>query len=459
MSGHAPGGKTTRALIEFIVCSEAGAKLRSQVAGWHPGSTPDEVEDAFQEACVLAQRSCRGQTEGEVFVWLRTTTHRELGHLKQRAWRRARVEVLVDNTELEAQPTPGTVVSLEDALIDLEDHAEVERVSWAVLDRLSARQREVAVLHSHGRRRPEIAEHLGMTPRSVKRTLERVMAVGRAELVRLAGHGCEAGEELVSRFAFGLASPREMGQAQLHLASCRTCAGLYERLDLWREKVAVVLPVPAVEQAHPGILERTLHGAADTLSTVRRQVTEAVGGAREHTTDGATHFKQHVTSAYYRSVDPTPLAGVRPGAAAATIASCLAIGGGATYCAQQGVDPLAGLSGVIRADDREQRSKAPKKVRVAQAQTPETVVATPVATTPTPQPAATATPSPAPTAQPVVQSTPQPTLTPYSPPPTPQDEYEPVNSIVPSSSARQASPAAARPMKAPVGGPGEFDGP
>lgn len=61
------------------------------------------------------------------------------------------------------------------------------------------RQRAIAALYSHGRRRPEIAEHLGMTPRSVKRALERIMAVSREELVRLAGHGCESGESLVAR--------------------------------------------------------------------------------------------------------------------------------------------------------------------------------------------------------------------------------------------------------------------
>jgi hypothetical protein len=79
-------------------------------------------------------------------------------------------------------------------------------------------------LYSHGRKRPEIAEHLGMTPRSVKRALEQIMALSREELVRLAGHGCDAGESLVARFAFGLAGPHEAREAQLHLATCRVAA-------------------------------------------------------------------------------------------------------------------------------------------------------------------------------------------------------------------------------------------
>ena len=282
--------------------------------------------------------SCRGQSEGEVFTWLRTTTHRELGHIRKRA-APVRRELLVDISAVELQPVAGAARAPEDELIDREDQAEVERVTRAVLERLSERQRAIVALHSHGRRRPEIAEHLGMTPRSVKRALERIMAVGRDELVRLAGHGCESGEPLVARLAFGLAGPREARQAQLHLATCPRCGALYERLDVWREKVAALLPVPVAEQARPGLVERALHGAAEALSSGKQHGRDGASAAREHVADGASQVKQH---AYARVVDPTPLAGVRPGAAAAAVAGCLAIGGGATYCAQQGVDPIAG---------------------------------------------------------------------------------------------------------------------
>ena len=81
-TGQPPGRETTRALIERIAGSDLGAKLRSQVAAWHPGATRDEVDEAFQEACALAKRGCRGQSEGEVYTWLRTTTGRELGHMR-----------------------------------------------------------------------------------------------------------------------------------------------------------------------------------------------------------------------------------------------------------------------------------------------------------------------------------------------------------------------------------------
>ena len=40
-------------MIEQIAAGELGTKLRSQVVTWHPGATRDELDEAFQEACVL----------------------------------------------------------------------------------------------------------------------------------------------------------------------------------------------------------------------------------------------------------------------------------------------------------------------------------------------------------------------------------------------------------------------
>ena len=119
-----------------------------------------------------------------------------------------------------ALPGAGVAPAPEQELIDREGDAEIDRAAHAVLERLSDRQREIVALHARGSKRPQIAVHLGLTPRTVKRQLERIMTVGRAELVHLAGHGCEPGEPLVARLAFGLASPHEAGQAQIHLAGC-----------------------------------------------------------------------------------------------------------------------------------------------------------------------------------------------------------------------------------------------
>jgi RNA polymerase sigma factor (sigma-70 family) len=434
----------TRGLIEEIARGHLGAKLRSQVAAWHPQANRDEVEEAFQEACLRAEGRCHGQTEGEVFTWLRTTTHRELGQMK----RRARREVLVDISAPEFQVAAVADVPPEQLLLESEAEAEVERLTHAVLARLSERQRQVIALHSHGRQRAEIAEHLGMTPRSVKRAIERIMAEGRDELVRLAGRGCESGEPLVARLAFGLASPRERRQAQLHLAGCPTCGAMYERLDFWREKVAALMPLPVAEQADSGAVERVIHGAADALANFKQRASDGATAARDQIADGAAHAKQQAAATYYRAVDPTPLAGVRPGAAAAALASCLAIGGGATYCVEQGINPTQPLSALVAAEPRE---KAPKARKAS---------ATPTASpTVTPTPTAVMTPQPTPTPQltPAPTATQQPEPSP-DPPPAPADEYEPV-SPAPAATATQASSTPSKPAPAPAGGPGEFDGP
>jgi Phage integrase family len=100
-STQLPSREVTRALIVQIAGGEQGAKLRSQVTRWHPGATCDQVEDAFQEACARAERACRGQSEGEVVTWLRTTTHHELGHIRKRARRRSQQEIMVDFSAVE----------------------------------------------------------------------------------------------------------------------------------------------------------------------------------------------------------------------------------------------------------------------------------------------------------------------------------------------------------------------
>jgi RNA polymerase sigma factor (sigma-70 family) len=415
--GHPQRSGAKRTHLERIARGEQGAKLRSQVGAWHPGATRDELDDAFQEACARAERGCHGESEGEVFAWLRTTTH----HAVARTHDLARHEGLVAVAD-RALDDPGESALLpEEQLIEREDRAEIEEVTRSVIARLSDHQRDIAVLHSDGMGRPQIAARLGLSDRSVKRGLERIMAVGRDELVRLAGHGCEPGEDLVARFSFGLADPMEARRAQLHLAGCQRCGELHKRLDLWRENVAAILPVPPAAEQH-GAIEHWLHAAADLCSGVKRHVFDAVA-----------QVKQQLSSTYVRAADPTPLAGIRPGAAAAAIAGCLAIGGGATYCAQQGLDPLAGLAGLGSSEQRE---------------APRTHESPRVAASPVAAPAPTTKRSPA------VQSTPANT----APPPAPQDEFEPGTAGSPIA-ATTSSKSSTKPAAASSAGGGEFGGP
>jgi RNA polymerase sigma factor (sigma-70 family) len=439
--GHRPGAETTRALLEEIAGGKRGAQLRATVAAWNRGATREQVEEAFQEACIRAARSCTGQTIGEVYVWLRTTTHHELGDMRDRV----KQEILVDDVSNAAfESTDAALASPAEVLIESEDRAEIDRLILAVLDRLADRERQIAVLHSHGLARKEIADHLGVTPRLVKRSVEEILATGRDQLVRLVGFGCANGHELVARYAFGLAAKREARRAQLHLTTCARCGAMYERLDVWRERVAVLLPVPPPVEARAHIVERVVHAGTDVLSSGQSPPTGSPSGLRRHVTDAAAHLREQAAASYYRTVDPTPLAGARPGAVAAAVAGCLAVGGGATYCVQQGADPIASFAGLSsRAHDYKPRPH-PKRARAAQAPAPPVVTST--VTSPPP----TVTQQPTPTAP----------ATTTQAAPAPQYEYEPTSAGGSGgTSAQAASSNTTKPAPAPAGGAGEFGGP
>jgi hypothetical protein len=72
--GVLPGPERTRALLKEIAGGRRGVQLRGQVAAAKRGATREQIEEAFQEACLKAGRSCRGQTMGEVYKWLLKTT-------------------------------------------------------------------------------------------------------------------------------------------------------------------------------------------------------------------------------------------------------------------------------------------------------------------------------------------------------------------------------------------------
>lgn len=68
------GPERTRALLEKIAGGRRGVQLRAQVLGAKRGATREQVEEAFQEACLKAADRCRGQTMGQVYTWLRMAT-------------------------------------------------------------------------------------------------------------------------------------------------------------------------------------------------------------------------------------------------------------------------------------------------------------------------------------------------------------------------------------------------
>ena len=159
-------------------------------------------------------------------------------------------------------------------------------------------------------------------------------------------------------------------------------------------------------------------------------------------------------AAYYRTVDPTPLVGVRPGAVAAAVAGCLAVGGGATYCVQQSTDPITVFTGLAGTAHHEHKPK-PHTRRARAAQAPTTPAVTPTVTA-----APTPTPTPTSTVQTTTAQAPATTATTSAPPPAPEDQFEPTSPGTTSQPPAQTSTSKPKqPAPAPAGGPGEFDGP
>jgi RNA polymerase sigma factor (sigma-70 family) len=151
-----------------------------------------------------------------------------------------------------------------------------------------------------------------------------------------------------------------------------------------------------------------LPGLHDFLDRTAQKATESVAS-----------LKQQASTAYTRAVDPTPLAAVRPGTVASVVASCIAIGGGAaTYCADQGVNPIGAARNLIASSSEpEAADEAPEEEEPSSAP-----VYTPAAEEPAVEEEA---PPPESSAPPAEEAAPAPKPEP-SPPPPPDDGYEPV---------------------------------
>lgn len=385
-------------LLSSLVRGERGQTLRAQLAARYPQFSADTIEDAIQFACRRFLDRAEGITApGQVYAWIRTTAQRDLNREADRHHREVAVDPVEDGMDRLAAEESGPV----EELIELEDDADLAVLVEKVSSSLTDRQRDVFALYGAGCKRSQIADRLGMPERDVKEQLRLIMDKSRAVLASLTGGGCRRGEPLVMRFICGISTSAESTRAREHISHCGRCELFSERLVAWREKAGAMLPAPVAEGASPGVLGR-----------IAESSTERLAALKQHVLDGGAQIKQHATTTYYRAVDPTPLAAARPGTAAAVIASCIAIGGGAaTYCVEQGVDPLGAAKGLVAsAPEAEPEERTP----------PEPEVSTPTYT-PEPSAAEESAPEPEPEPQPA-SSEPEP-----KPEPKPEDSFEPVS--------------------------------
>jgi RNA polymerase sigma factor (sigma-70 family) len=439
----------------------------------------DDALDAYQRALEIYVRRLESLDPATEVAWLKVVVKHEA-----LAVRRQRTDALqVENFDLD-----GHAAAAERPVDDLLAGRERIRRSAEALRRIKPDEARALVLKGQGLSYREIGESLGWTYTKVNRALTE----GRARFLKVygeieAGEECERFAPTLAAIAGGTASADALLELRPHIRNCATCRATVRELHATRVgRLAALWPIPALlapvrwvagrfgdatqpatvrepPEASAAVVVPDLYAAvasreAALLSAVDPARPRFAESALQRAGDGVASLKQYAASGYARAVDVTPLAGARPGAAAAAIAGCIAIGSGTTYCVTEGVDPIGGLAQVV-APAREHKPAAPREKRavhkrpaVASSQSPVPVaIATPVPRPPEP--------SPQPDAQPTTQPTPAPT-SPPAPPPTPQEEYEPVAPAVAASNSQQSQPrASSTPAPAPAGGPGEFDGP
>lgn len=433
-------GTDATALLRNYVGGESGRDLRAQLAVRHPECSPDELEDAVQAACRCFLDEAGGISEpNQVHVWLRTAAHRTLGHEGERQRREVATDPVAGGLDDIAVDEAGPAVEL----MALEDDADLEALVRVVSVSLSERRRDVFALYAAGCSRVQIAERLGLPERTVKRDIREIVDRGRAVVARLAGGGCQRGEPLILRLVCGLSMPEESARAREHLSHCGRCEAFSERLIAWREKAGAMLPAPVAEGASPGVIERAIHRSAESLSSLKQQII-----------DGSGQAKQHLAASYYRAVDPTPVAAARPGTTAAVLASCFAVGSGAAYCVEQGVNPLGAAKGLIAATpEGEKPTATPPSESTSSAPT----------YTPAEAPPSEAAPA-AESSPPEAKESPKPEP---EPTPPPEDSFEPVTPAYQSSNGEAETyeaPEAAQaestePAPVPAGAGPQFGGP
>jgi hypothetical protein len=180
----------------------------------------------------------------------------------------------------------------------------------------------------------QIQTALGISERTYRKEVERAyreLAAG-VRLVR-EGRFCDTRRGAVLAYMAGTAEPRRAAEARVHLDSCAACRQMAVAVRDAASKAAAMLPLP-----EPTVHHGPLGHCAELLAGLRDQLEGLVGVAKQHAVSAATRIDS--SAGHYA-------AGARPGAVATIVVGCLAVGGGATYCAVEGLPaPLAPLAGM-----------------------------------------------------------------------------------------------------------------
>lgn len=348
---------------------------------------------------------------------------------------------------------------------------EARRLHMLVAELDPAEQAVLKLRIESGLEPSEVRERLGLTERQYRRVAERASKALLGEFQAFdRGDWARAKRSLLCACVMGIASARQRERAARLVADDPCCRAMMSELRRLGDQVAALLPVPAgtvaVGSDHVGLAQH----AAELATSFKQRAAELAhrprggdpetgrqrfGDARRQASDLVVGVKQHATSAYVRMADPTPLSGARPGAVGALLASCAAIGGGVSYCANQQINPFTSLAGTNGTQSPKRKpghkpkqaaESQPNSEPAAQAPAPSTTGAAPQPPpTPAPQPESPPTP-PAQVAQPPAQP----------PAATSNSEFDPGAGPTQAPAAQPANSAPSTPAPSSTG---EFSGP
>jgi RNA polymerase sigma factor (sigma-70 family) len=245
----------------------------------------------------------------------------------------------------DALTTPDERTPLEEALATNLDGARVREI----VDELPERSRAIIKLRYFLDCAPnEVQALLGIGERIYRRDLERAMRhiAERYELVR-DGSFCDSRRSLLMAYVMGVAGPNRARQAQAHLDTCPGCRLWAVQLRDAAREVAAVLPFPVLADHDSAIR------LVELPLVVKERLADLLSGAKQHATAIAARVDSGTAGMS---------ASLRPGPVAAAVVGCIAIGGGATYCAVEGLPgPVRSLLVQERPAPRHEAARRPQR--------------------------------------------------------------------------------------------------
>src|SRR5215216_2185278 len=319
----------------------------------------DDALDAYQRALEIYVRRLDTLDPATEISWLKVVVKHEA-----LAVRRSRAEsVPTEDVDLD-----GHVADDQRPVDDLLAGRERVKRSAEALQRLKPDEAKALMLKAQGLSYEEIGESLAWSYTKVNRCITE----GRARFLKVyaeieAGEECERFAPTLAALVGGTASADALLELRPHIRNCAACRATVRELHATRlGRLGALSPLPLLVAPLRWVARRAVklvpgndlserEGVAEVYDVAATLDPSAIPHARpggmewavHRAGDGLANVKQHAAGALNRALDPTPLAGVRPGAAAATVAGCLAIGGGTSYCVTQGVDPIGDLAQVV----------------------------------------------------------------------------------------------------------------